>query len=53
MPNIHPFILVVLLALFLAGTFLHGRDFFRGQRDAFLGFLLAGSLSAITATGLL
>lgn len=53
MLNLHTLSLVFLLALFLTGTVVHGRDFFRGQRDALLGFALAGSLSALTLTGLL
>lgn len=53
MPNPHTLALLFLLALFLCGTIVHGRDFLRGQHDAFLGFLLAGSMSTITVTGLL
>lgn len=53
MPTMHTLALLFLLALFLPGTIVHGRDFLRGQRDAFLGFLLAGLLSAMTLTGLL
>lgn len=53
MPSLGTIALLVLLAMFLTGTVVHGRDFLRGQHDALLGFLLAGSLSAITFTGLL
>lgn len=53
MPSLGTIALVILLAMFLCGTIVHGRDFFRGEREAFLGLVLAGSLSAITFTGLL
>lgn len=53
MPSPGTIALTFLLFMFLYGTVSAGRDFFKGDRESGLAFVLAGLLSAVTISGLL